>query len=568
MKLLRSIFEWLRQNKIILTFFAIILFILLTNSLHEEYSDEFDSLVGGKYILQGKLIYRDWFQHHQPGAYMVAAGIVIVTGQSFFFFRLGLASFYIVYQLLIFLLLKKSTASHPDWLKAWLAYIFITTIGATYFWAQMLLADTLAILFLAPAYFLLLISSSRPASLDTNRLFTISLLLFFSWWTSLTTTPIILGLNVYTIYLFLKLHNINLRKSFINSMIILSTPYLLFFLSLAATGSLSEWYFANITYNSNYYIYNYPRTPGTPVNPLRYGVSITNTFLQNYLPTLTGFVKFPLTDPTQTTIAVGHAGYLLYLMITRKWLLAGLVTFVIVFTTTRVNPQTIRETDYQSISYAFFGLLNGLLAAFGFRKLFDEKSSSAIRRLIAGGGFIIITLYLVFTTYSFTGKFSQKMTDKYMGMAPLVYDRPEVAPLVNDVVDKNDYAWVGPFAFEELFFLNTKIPSRYHWFLQHANSSTKIKTKLLDDFTKNRPRVIVFNRKYAPWGGDASTFNKFFTDFLDENYLLLNQIKHNGKTYAWTNPERGDWRLDSDFYIRKDTTSALIPSLLDKKYIR
>ena len=112
---------------------GILLVLFVTNAFHEKYPDEFDSIVGGKYILEGRIPYRDWFQHHQPGAYVVAAGIQLFTGQSFVKFRVGLAMFWFVFAVTTFLLFKK---------RIWLLFLCVSAFGATYWWGHMLLADT------------------------------------------------------------------------------------------------------------------------------------------------------------------------------------------------------------------------------------------------------------------------------------------------------------------------------------------------------------------------------------------------------------------------------------------
>src|SRR3990167_6222799 len=73
--------------------FIVIWLILLLNSLHESYPDEFDNILGGWLILKGSLPYTGFFSHHGALSYYFASIITLLGGQSFVHFRL-LTSFF------------------------------------------------------------------------------------------------------------------------------------------------------------------------------------------------------------------------------------------------------------------------------------------------------------------------------------------------------------------------------------------------------------------------------------------------------------------------------------------
>jgi hypothetical protein len=153
-----------------------------------------------------------------------------------------------------------------------------------------------------------------------------------------------------------------------------------------------------------------------------------------------------------------------------------------------------------------------------------------------------------------------------MGQAPLIYDRPEVAPFVNKLVKKDEYSWIGPFDFKELFYLNAKVPSKYHWFLDHASKIDRIKQEMITDFDKNKPAVIVFRRNYAPWGGDPKTFNYFFTDFLEKNYFRIFELE-DGHKYHWKIANTQHFDIDGDFYFDKDRKEEIIKKLIELDFL-
>lgn len=156
-----------------------------------------------------------------------------------------------------------------------------------------------------------------------------------------------------------------------------------------------------------------------------------------------------------------------------------------------------------------------------------------------------------------------------MGTAPVIYDRPQIANYVNALVSKDEYAYIGPFQFEELLYLKTKRqPSKYHWFLNHAATS-KIKDELIADLTKNRPKVIVFQRGFAPWGGEARSYNYFMQDFLDENYFRIFKLNEMSKDvqYRWKLSNTENFDIDGTFNFDKRYQAEIIEKLLALGYI-
>src|SRR5579872_2454802 len=69
-------------------FVLLIFAIFLINTIHESYPDEFDNILGGWYILHGRLIYIGFFTHHGPVAYYIAALVELFSGRSFVSFRI------------------------------------------------------------------------------------------------------------------------------------------------------------------------------------------------------------------------------------------------------------------------------------------------------------------------------------------------------------------------------------------------------------------------------------------------------------------------------------------------
>src|ERR1051325_10801956 len=70
-------------------------------TLQGFYPDEYDNILGGWYILHGRLPYVGFFTHHGPAAYFVSSIVLLFSGHSFVSFR-------VVYNILLFIFLVGS----------------------------------------------------------------------------------------------------------------------------------------------------------------------------------------------------------------------------------------------------------------------------------------------------------------------------------------------------------------------------------------------------------------------------------------------------------------------------
>lgn len=559
---------WVKRNWKAICIFALLLVVFVTNAFHEKYPDEFDSIVGGRYITEGKLPYRDWFQHHQPGAYVMAAVILPFTGNSFVKFRVGwelvlCAMLISSYFLLTWRLPKRD-------LSFYVALLFTLGFAGTYFWSHMLLADTLSGYFILPAFALLFLKDYYHERFDIEDLMIVSGFAFLTWFTSMTYIIIAAFVTVYALYLFLASRgNSPFWKRALIGLCLAAAPYVAFGLYLFLTGSLSDYYWATVVYNTNYYIYNYPHAPGSPINPIRYAAVIIDTFYNNYLLALWGVRDFPLSNPVQVTLAFSSTvAVILAILRGRVQFLVPLLA-VLVFSNARSNPQSIRETDYQAFVYIITSMFNGFFSIWAIKELLDSPTCKYSVKAALSVMYIALIVYWIATPLYFVMKMEQKFFPKYMGNAPLIYSRPQVADYVNAIVSPDEYAYIGPFEFEELFYLHTKkLPSKYHWFLNHAATS-KIKDELIADLAKNKPKVIVFQRGFAPWGGDASTYNYFMTKFLDENYFRLFKLNDTltDKHYTWKIGNTQNFDIDGTFNFDKRYEKEILERLLSLGYI-
>ena len=549
-------------------FALVILFVFLVNTVHESYPDEFDNILGGWYSLQGLIIYKDWFTHHGPVPYFLSSIIEIFSGQSFVGFRLFYALFLFIFMFGSFGYLRKSIKTLS--LNFYLGFILLFGIGATYFWGHMMLADNISAILLTPVYALTLLKFYNRELFSIKDFIFISVLSSLALLSSLTFVFLIASLYFFLAIYYASTYQFKVRNLF-NSQTykiisIFAIPYFVFLLYLLITGSLQDFIYQAVIFNKKYYVY-YPGSSGeVSINPLRFAIVIAQEFHNNFSSLLIQVKSFEFAFPFNISLAVANTGLLIYLVLKRKYMLAAFVLFWLIYSNARSNPWTSRETDYQSAVYIVASLFN---ISFIIPTLYEElkKDLDYPKKLILSFVFILILIYSFFNFAFILRKFSYKVYDKYMGRAALIYDRPRIAPILNAITTKEDYAMIGPFEFEENFYLNARQPSKYHILLPGMGSSEKIQQELLSDLNKNKPLVIYFDKRFFILGRSPEMTGQFFLKFLEENYTTLSSYKAGNTSYKSRIPIDEKVDLETKLYIRKDLAEQTVKELLNKDLI-
>ena len=136
-------------------------------------------------------------------------------------------------------------------------------------------------------------------------------------------------------------------------------PYLLFLIYLLITGSIGDFFYHAVTFNQQFYIYNYPKPEGqTFINPVRFAIVIAQDFHSNFSSLLIQARSFNFQFPFNITLAVANTGLILFLLIKRKFMLAFFVLYWMIFSNARSNPLNSKATDYQSAVYMVASLFN------------------------------------------------------------------------------------------------------------------------------------------------------------------------------------------------------------------
>ncbi len=451
-------------------------------------------------------------------------------------------------------------------------FIVFLGIVSTYYWTHMLLADNLAAFTFLPSYALIVLKAIYKKRTSLADVAIVSVLSSIGLYSSLTYIYLFIFVHLAVLYLYFRDNGIKTISSLRNiyPFIFVLTPHLALLFYLFATQSLSDYLFQNYTFNAKYYIYNYPRLSDSDfINPLRYAVLIAHWFFVNFYIVLIGVKTFDFSFPLNASMAVGNTAVVIYFIFKKRYKLAIFVLLTLIYTSVRSDPLKSKETDYQSAVYNFFSFFNMF---FVLKSIYESISNSIqnAKRIIFSFLLILVGIYAFFTSIHLVFKFNEKVVSKYMGDMPLIYDRPKLAPIVNAAVDKNEYAWIGPFEFEELFYMSSKIPSKYHILIYGIGKSEKINREILEDFNRNKPKVIMFDPQFVYLGKSVDSYGKFFFDFLDEYYITILDYSKNGIVYRSVAPIHAEEKVDLDakMFIRKDSFDEVVKRLIEANYIK
>lgn len=571
MKSIRDFFKefvmYLRRHWRFVFYVVLIAFIFFVNTLHESYPDEFDNISGGKFILEGKFPSSGFFTHHGPVAYWIAAVVQIFSGTSFVRFRIVYAAFLFLFSLFSYRLIIKRFGSRVAFYPM---FLFMLAVGATYFWAHMLLADALAGFMLLPVYLILFLSMIYGRKLTIPDIVVISVLSFLTLFSSLTYLYLVIIIYLTTLSLIVRGLSVReLVPTLRKPLLILVLPFAFFGTYLFLTNGINDYVQQNIVFNSKYYIYNYPRPEGSVnINPIRFAIMIAHDFYFNMYGLLANAKDFNFTFPFNGALAVADVSLIVILLLNRQYSILIFVLLMLIYANARSNPLNSRDTDYQSSVYIILSMAN---TAFLLPYLYNllSKPVEMGKKVISGFLLILVMIYAFFGSVFLFARFSNKVFEKYMGKTPLIYDRPQLSPILNQLIIDDDYMWIGPFEFEELYYAKGKLPSKFHILIPGMGKATYLQDQMVADFTKNKPKIMMFDQRFFILGSSPEMFANIFMKFVHENYITLYDYRDSqGKQYLSVKPVNERVDLETKLYIDKNRVEEVVDRMMKEGLIR
>jgi len=214
----------------------------------------------------------------------------------------------------------------------------------------MFLSETLISYLIIPVYGLILLKSFYKKIWTLTDLVLVSILTFLSF--SVSLTYIYIFALIYPLVLVLYVLGLkkrfDIKKIFI-ALVVLGLPYLIFGIYLLATNSYEEFYFQQYFYNFNYYIYNFPDVAGVrSTNPIRYAVSTAYQTLNGFYGLFIQVKDLNLEYPFNVSLVLSNLLIVIYLIVRKRFWIAAMVVFVVIFSNTRSEPLNIKETYFHA----------------------------------------------------------------------------------------------------------------------------------------------------------------------------------------------------------------------------
>jgi hypothetical protein len=551
---MKIILDFFRKRTYSFWILLVIFCVFLTNTLYVSYPDEFVNILGGVFINQGKIPYREFFDHHLPFAWYLASVFLRFSFGSFIIFRV----FWALFQFgLLFFVGRYIKKSNKELHKFYLLYFFLYPFITVYYWTHLFIADSLAFLFFS-LIFWLLIHETYSLKKNIRILWVISFLSFCFLFSSLTYVFLIGILYLWLFYLLIrkKFH----WKETIKFVGICLVPYILYGVYLFLTNSWREFYISNFIYNTKLYISIPNYTKGHFFNPLKFVLTLIFNFYQNYIPVLVRIKEFDLYFPTVILLSFGSFLLLLIAAIENKVFFFFLF-FILSLSAPRSNVFRIPETDYQSAVYIALGFSAAIIFFWRYSqtKLKQEllENFKKVSGLLLLFFFVFTSLFLIKNTYD---KFYLRYTQKMPG----IYDLSYTANILNQILEKDDYYWVGPYEPHETFFVKKgKLPGKYISLMPQFREDEYFKNTFIGQFEKNPPKIIIYKHEASIFGTPSTEFGKFFLDWVEKRYSSLKMMKNISVLQS-----PSSFKLQEDLYILNSEKEKYLGKLREFSYIK
>jgi len=533
--------------------FAAIFLLFLVNSQYVSYPDEFINILGGKFILQGKVPYREFFDHHLPGAWYLSALLLLFSFGSFIKFRFwwGIVQF-----LVLFFVGRFVQKKNKELFPFYLGFFFIYPLITMYYWLHLFIADGIAFLFFSSLFWMLIVESyQKQTSLKTLIFLSLCNCIFvFS-----SLTYIYIALLFYAWIFVLLIRSKQKKEGWIKFFLYSAAPYVLYALYLVVSNSWKEFYISNFIYNTTLYMRVPNYTPGRFFNPFKFALTVIYNFYDSYIPLLVRIKEFNLYFPVDLVLALSTFLFAIFLL-REKPIIGVLYFFILSFSAPRSNLMKIGDADYQSGIFIALGVISFLLVLWRYKYTqFRFEPLEYVRKFLVGLAVlfaVFAALFLIKNTYDiFYFRYTQKM--------PGIHDNPPTAYFFNEILGKDDYYWVGPYEPNEEFFIKAKLPGKFPSLLPQFRESSYFSGEFLKQFETNPPKIIIYKHDASIFLTPALEFGKFFVDWMKGDYISLENIKG---VQVLKSPET--FKMAEDVYLLKSDKNNLLQKLVEKGYIK
>ena len=519
--------------------------LFIFNAPYFNFVDEADNLLGGQWLTHGGTLYVNYFSHHMPLPYFVAAPYFLLFGAKVIAVKVAFGITMAAWLLLM------SRHLHKYYSIAFFS-LFTLLVASTQIitWTHMLLAETF-VAFAPPHAMILLITGSKRLT-PMKDVFVFSILGAIPVLSSLSFAPI--SIVIYAIGLYAlfftdyspKTLRLRIRQIFVAAFVFI-LPYLLFLAYMAATHSLSELHTQALDFNTHYYSQFSPDAPRNTVDGI-------------------------------ARVAEGTATGLIYALTFSKVLTIPLLAFLATSATILSLVFLFRKKSYETaIAFAllfFFGASRE-----GFGHLFGSGSNPRISITItliwfllvclviyeykkqkARSQYDIVTYILLLVTLGYIALVSMQALahatrdyathNKTALASPSLEKEPTWIPNIINTVNKDDqYYVIEPFDFSNQLYVHSKPATKYRFIAPWHAACSKCVQDVISDIKTNKPNVIVYGTDGDVWGKKISEYSRPILQSFENDYYRI------------------DTPALKDFFFRKDNEAAIDRALKEAGYI-
>lgn len=428
---------------------------------------------------------------------------------------------------------------------------------SVYYWTHLFIADSLAFLFFSVIFWLLVVETFQKST-HARFVYILSYINFLFVFSSLTFIYVAGPFYLWMLYLLLR--DKFEWKKLLKFMGISILPYLLYGIYLLVSNSWKEFYISNFIYNTTLYIDIPNYVKGPHFNPLKFGLTIIFNFYETYIPLLVRIKEFNLFFPVDLTIALGSFILLLFFFFENK-VLFFLFFIILSFSAPRSNLMKIGETDYQSGMFIALGMISACMVMWRYKYVELKQEYLVLFKkvlvLLLMFFFVFASLFLFKNTYD---KFYLRYTQKMPGIYNVAYS----ASFIDDVIDRGDYFWIGPYEPNEEFFVKKGLlPGKFPTLLPQFRENDYFKNEFLKQFEQHPPKIIIYKHEASIFMTPAMEFGKFFVDWMKGRYTSIEEMKG---VQVQNSPS--SFNLKTDLYILNSDRVSVMERLKEKGYIK
>jgi len=469
---------------------------VFSSAPYAPFCDEDDNMLGARALLDGEVLYRDYWSHHGPGAYVAAMPLVAVSGANVALFRLVYGA-----------VLSIAGLALVSWLwrrrgpVAAVVFAVATAVGMPYFRLQAFTAESLTAVAAVAVTAWFLAYEPAETAVGTGKVWCLSLATATGALSSpayLFHTALVAAVTWFVVR--------RARRSGVavpsdaHVIAAFAAPYAVWGIYLVATDSFDDFLFCCREFNVTCYGRFMPMPSGLP------------SALAGMATRFLGAVWSLATAIPAARTALGFTFFLVLVVygVTecsegRPWR-AGFALVTVVTLTARLDI-TVLPLHYHTVGPYFMQM--SLLLALALQHWWSRRSRRAAWLVLP----ILAAVAVVWLVFFGAERYDMRRR------ATLVDERPLAVAVVDRLVDDGDRVWFGPISFRSFLFCRARSASRHRFFAPWHAASPRVVDELLSDLRRNRPVVVVFPREGTFWDVPIASYAAPLLRLLDEDYV-------------------------------------------------